>query len=71
MHLASLFSGGKDSAYALYLAQLQGHKIEVLIAIDSENPESYMFHVPNIHLVKLQAEAMEIPLIYGRTEGVK
>ncbi len=71
MLLASLFSGGKDSAYALYLAQLQGHEIKVLIAIDSENPQSYMFHVPNIHLVKLQAEAMGIPLMFRRTKGVK
>lgn len=71
MHLASLFSGGKDSAYATYLAQSQGHEIEVLIAIDSENPESYMYHVPNIQLVKMQAEAMEIPLIFRKTKGVK
>jgi ABC transporter with metal-binding/Fe-S-binding domain ATP-binding protein len=71
MKLAALFSGGKDSAYALYLAQLQGHKIEVLIAVDSENPESYMFHVPNIHLVNLQSEAMGIPLILKKTKGVK
>lgn len=71
MKLAALFSGGKDSVYALYLAQSQGHDIEVLIAIDSENPESYMFHVPNIHLVKLQAEAMGIPLIFKKTKGIK
>lgn len=71
MHLAVLFSGGKDSAYALYLAQQEGHKIQVLISIDSENPESYMYHVPNIHLVKQQAEAMGIPLIYRKTKGVK
>ena len=71
MHLASLFSGGKDSAYALYLAQSEGHEIKVLIAMDSENPESYMFHVPNIHLVKLQAAALQIPLFYRKTKGVK
>ncbi len=71
MLLASLFSGGKDSAYALYLAQSEGHEIKVLIAIESENPESYMFHVPNIHLVKLQAEVMGIQLIFRKTEGVK
>jgi ABC transporter with metal-binding/Fe-S-binding domain ATP-binding protein len=71
MMLASLFSGGKDSAYALYLAQSEGHEVKVLIAIDSENPESYMYHVPNIQLVKIQAEAMEIPLIFRKTKGVK
>jgi ABC transporter with metal-binding/Fe-S-binding domain ATP-binding protein len=71
MHLASLLSGGKDSVYAMYLAMQEGHDIAVLISIASANPESYMFHVPNIHLTKLQAEAMEIPLIYRETEGVK
>jgi ABC transporter with metal-binding/Fe-S-binding domain ATP-binding protein len=71
MELASLFSGGKDSVYALHIAQSEGHEIEVLIAIESENPESYMFHVPNIHLVKLQAKALGIPLIFRKTKGVK
>jgi ABC transporter with metal-binding/Fe-S-binding domain ATP-binding protein len=71
MQLASLFSGGKDSAYALYLAQSEGHEIKVLIAIDSENPESYMYHVPNIHLVKMQAEAVDISLIFRKTKGIK
>jgi ABC transporter with metal-binding/Fe-S-binding domain ATP-binding protein len=71
MKIASLFSGGKDSAYAQYLAQKDGHAIKVLISIHSENPESYMFHVPNIHLTKMQAEAMGIPLIFRKTKGVK
>lgn len=71
MKLASLFSGGKDSVYAAYLAKKLGHKIEVLVSIKSENPESYMFHVPNIDLVKLQAEAMNIPLIFKKTKGEK
>jgi ABC transporter with metal-binding/Fe-S-binding domain ATP-binding protein len=71
MQLAALFSGGKDSAYSAYLAQSEGHEVKVLIAIESENPESYMFHVPNIHIVKMQAKAMEIPLIFISTKGVK
>jgi ABC transporter with metal-binding/Fe-S-binding domain ATP-binding protein len=71
MHLASLFSGGKDSAYAMYKTMKEGHEIKVLIAIGSENPESYMYHVPNIELTKMQAEAMEIPIIFKKTKGVK
>jgi ABC transporter with metal-binding/Fe-S-binding domain ATP-binding protein len=71
MRLASLLSGGKDSVYAMYLAMEEGHEIAVLVTIASKNPESYMFHVPNIHLTKLQAEAMGIPLIFRKTEGVK
>lgn len=71
MRLASLHSGGKDSVYAMYLSLQEGHEISVLISIASENPESYMFHVPNIELTKLQAEAMGIPIIFRTTEGVK
>ncbi|UCG69680.1 MAG: TIGR00289 family protein [Thermoplasmata archaeon] len=71
MYLASLFSGGKDSAYAMYKAMKEGHEVKVLIAISSENPESYMYHVPNIELTRMQAEAMEIPIIFRKTEGVK
>lgn len=71
MRLASLLSGGKDSIYAMYLAMQEGHEIAVLVSIASYNPESYMFHVPNIHLTKLQAQAMDIPLIFRKTEGVK
>lgn len=71
MRLASLFSGGKDSAYAMYKAMKDGHEIDVLITVSSENPESYMYHVPNIGLTKLQAEAMNLPIIFEVTKGVK
>jgi predicted ATP pyrophosphatase (TIGR00289 family) len=37
----------------------------------SDNPESYMFHVPNIHITELSSEAMGIPLIKAKTHGVK
>lgn len=71
MKCGVLFSGGKDSAYAAYIAKKSGHKISCLISIFSENPESYMFHTPSITKVKKQAEAMNIPLIIQRTKGVK
>jgi diphthine-ammonia ligase len=71
MRLASLFSGGKDSAFALYKAMQEGHEIKVIITISSENPESYMYHVPNIGLTRLQAESMQIPIIFKTTKGVK
>jgi len=70
MKLATLLSGGKDSLYATYLAKKE-HEISVIITMKSENSESYMFHVPNIDLVKLQAESMKVPLIFKTTKGVK
>jgi ABC transporter with metal-binding/Fe-S-binding domain ATP-binding protein len=71
MKLAALISGGKDSLYAAYLAKQQGHKIKYIISIVSENPESYMYHVPNAALVKRQAELMGVPIIQKNTKGVK
>jgi len=71
MKLAVLFSGGKDSTFAAYLAREHGHEISCLIAIFSENPESYMFHTPSISKVKKQAESANIPLIIQKTKGEK
>ncbi|MBI4095971.1 MAG: TIGR00289 family protein [DPANN group archaeon] len=71
MKLASLYSGGKDSTYSMYEAGQQGHKVVVLVSMKSKNQASYMFHIPNIDLVKLQAKALGIPLIFRKTAGVK
>lgn len=71
MKIGVLFSGGKDSTFATWLAKKQGHEISCLISIISENPESYMFHTPSISKTRLQAEAMDIPLVIKKTTGVK
>ncbi len=70
MKLGVLFSGGKDSTLALHRAA-EFYEITCLITLVSRNPESYMFHVPNIHITELQAEALEIPLIKRITAGKK
>lgn len=71
MKLGILFSGGKDSTYAAWLAKEYGHKISCLISIWSENEDSFMFHTPAIELTKKQAEAMKVPLIIVKTKGKK
>src|SRR3989344_8725817 len=71
MKLGLLFSGGKDSTMATYVAKKQGHEISCLITIHSENPESYMFHTPSISKTQRQAEVMGIPLIFVKTRGKK
>ena len=70
MRLAVLFSGGKDSTYALFKT-MKGNEIVCLISLLSENKESYMFHTPNIHLVEMQAEVLGIPLMLRETKGIK
>lgn len=71
MKLGILFSGGKDSTYAAYLAGKNGYEISCLISIISENKESYMFHTPSILQTEKQADAMNIPLIIEKTKGEK
>ncbi|MCK5024711.1 MAG: TIGR00289 family protein [Thermoplasmata archaeon] len=58
MNVAALFSGGKDSTYAIYLAQQRGWTVGPLITMIPEHGESYMFHIPNIGLTGMLAEAM-------------
>jgi diphthine-ammonia ligase len=71
MRLAVLFSGGKDSTHAAWLAKEFGHNISCLISIWSENKDSFMFHTPSIEFTKKQSELMDIPLIVQVTKGKK
>ncbi|MDP2750721.1 MAG: diphthine--ammonia ligase [Nanoarchaeota archaeon] len=69
--LGVLFSSGKDSCFAMWTMMKQNYKIKCLITIESKNPDSYMFHTPNIQLAKKQAEAMDIPILTIETQGEK
>ncbi|WP_297980621.1 TIGR00289 family protein [uncultured Methanobrevibacter sp.] len=71
MKSAVLFSGGKDSVMALNYAINSGDDVKYLLSMKSENDESYMFHVPNIHLTDLISEAVGIPIIEAKTKGEK
>ena len=71
MKVAVLFSGGKDSTMALYNALETGEDVKYLLSMKSVNDESYMFHVPNIHITDLLAEALNIPIITAQTQGIK
>ncbi len=69
MRLGILFSGGKDSAWASRIARSYGHDLACLLTVRSRNPESYLYHTPNIHVTPLQAEAMGLPLLVEETAG--
>jgi ABC transporter with metal-binding/Fe-S-binding domain ATP-binding protein len=55
--VTALVSGGKDSVYAAYLADTQGWPVDELLTLAPSDPESMLFHTPNLSLVALQAEA--------------
>ena len=69
--VAVLFSGGKDSMYAAWLADKYGYELSCLISIWSKNKESFMFHVPAIEATKLQSERMGKDLVVVKTFGKK
>jgi ABC transporter with metal-binding/Fe-S-binding domain ATP-binding protein len=71
MKVSALFSGGKDSAYAVYLLQQQGWEVASLLTVIPKASDSYMFHYPNIRWTKLQAEALGIPIKYRESSGLK
>ena len=69
MNLAALFSGGKDSAYSIYLAKKQGHEIKCLLSVFPKSDESHLLHHPNLKWTNLQSQAMKIPQLIIRSES--
>ncbi|MDD3399086.1 MAG: diphthine--ammonia ligase [Candidatus Methanomethylophilaceae archaeon] len=69
MRLAALYSGGKDSTLALYLAEQMGHSVEHLVNIAPADPHSWLFHTPNLHLLPLMAESMGKTLVSVPSRG--
>jgi ABC transporter with metal-binding/Fe-S-binding domain ATP-binding protein len=69
MKLGSLFSGGKDSTFAIYLAQKQGHEVVCLLSIFTKSEESHLLHYPNLQWTKLQSESMNIPQLTINSES--
>ncbi len=69
LRLASLFSGGKDSTYATYIAQQPQygqHEISCLVSLFGYSDESMLLHNPNIRWVRTQAQLMHnMPLLTG------
>ena len=61
MRLACLFSGGKDSTYAIHLAKKQGHDVVCLLSIFPKSEESHLLHYPNLKWTRLQSISMNIP----------
>jgi len=65
LKLAALYSGGKDSTFAIYLAKQEGHEVKCLVTIFPLSEESQFLHYPNISITKLQAKSMKLPHLYG------
>jgi len=63
VRVCALFSGGKDSTYALHWAVLKGFNVVCLITFEPATDESLMFHYPNIHITEHQARSLGLPRV--------
>lgn len=59
---ASLFSGGKDSSWALYRALETGREVTRLVTVHPA-AESYLYHTPATEVTRLAADSIGIPLV--------
>jgi diphthine-ammonia ligase len=66
-----LFSGGKDSTFALWCAIHQAHDVACLLTMVPERRDSWMFHHPAVEWTGLQAKALGFPVVTAKTSGVK
>jgi diphthine-ammonia ligase len=68
MKVVASWSGGKDSAYAYYLAQLQGHQVLSLLTMMMSEEKSNFHMIPS-NIIDAQAKAIGIPLIKKTTSA--
>jgi len=71
MKAIAMFSGGKDSTYAIHRAFELGIDVDLLVTVVPQNPYSWMFHRPLIELTSLQAESMGLKHVYIDVSGEK
>jgi len=64
MHVAILFSGGKDSVMAVDWALENNHDIKYLLSVKPNRTDCYLFHYATVEHTKLQAKSLGFPHIY-------
>lgn len=63
MDTAILFSGGKDSVYAVDYALKKGYNIKYLLSVKPSRRDCYLFHFATVEHTPLLAEALKLPHI--------
>ncbi len=71
MRLAALYSGGKDSTFAMYLVKQMGHEVPYMVNILPKDSASWIFHTPNLNLIPLMAESMGVELVTAISSGTE
>jgi diphthine-ammonia ligase len=63
MKLGALYSGGKDSTFAIYRAMEMKHQVACLITMHPVADDSMLFHYPNSWVTRHLADAMGFPVM--------
>lgn len=71
MRVAALFSGGKDSVFAVYIVKQFGWDVTHLVSLFPKKSDSWMFHSINIQQTDHLAKTMNIPLMKKTTSAEK
>lgn len=71
MRVAFLYSGGKDSNLATHKICRKRHELIALVSVMAKKSDSWMFHIPNVELTKIQADCMGIPWVGVAVSGEK
>ena len=61
--MAGLFSGGKDSTYAIFKTTLQNHDLCCLLTMRPSSDDSLLFHYPTTNLLGKISSVMGVPVI--------
>lgn len=69
MKLGALYSGGKDSTFAIFRAKEMKHQVLCLITMHPVADDSMLFHYPNSWIAKYLSDAMEIPVMEFTVKG--
>src|SRR3989344_6225999 len=64
MDIAILFSGGKDSAFAIDHAINKGWNIKYLISVKPTRKDCFLFHYATVEQTKDIAKMLQIPHFY-------
>ena len=64
MDIAILYSGGKDSTFAIQHAEEKGWNIKYLISVKPTRKDCFLFHLATVEQTKELAKMLEIPHFY-------
>ena len=71
MRVAVLASGGKDSTYASWWAQMQGWSLDALITVKIQGDDSMMFQLQNTEIAEYQAKSIGTQWIQVVSSGIE